>query len=77
MVTARLTLQRAQVFPLRLEQLNQSLQGVQCVTQAKSILSDLWISESILKRRELLKVAEVEIRARYPLKQGKAPSTSP
>ena len=76
-VTARLTLQRPQVFPLILDQLDRTLQGSRCVTQAKNILSDLWISETIVNRRELLKVAEIEIRARHPLKQTVTPNAAP
>jgi hypothetical protein len=75
-ITARLTLQRDRLFHLNLKLLDQSLKGAPCVTRAKEILSDVWISEKILERRESLKIAEVEVRARFPLpKRGKASST--
>lgn len=75
-ITARLTLQRDRLFHLNLKLLDQSLKGSQCVTRGKEILSDVWISEKILERRESLKIAEVEVRARFPLpKPGKASLT--
>lgn len=71
-VTARMTLLREQVFNLDLEVLKIHLKGSQCVARAKEILSDLWISEKIIARREALSTARIEIRARYPL----TPSTT-
>ncbi|MAD61513.1 MAG: hypothetical protein CMH49_08390 [Myxococcales bacterium] len=66
-VTARLTLQKDTLFALDLEVLKNILAGPDCVQRAKEILSDLWISEKIMERREALKIAEKEVRARWPL----------
>ena len=75
-VTARLTLQRETLFSLDLQMLKTLLQGPRCVERAKEVLSDLWISEKIMERREALSTAEKEVRARWPL-QKKQTQTQP
>ena len=69
-VTARLTLQRETLFSLDLKILQDMLKGPICVERAKEVLSDLWISEKIMERREALKIAEKEVRARWPLSKS-------
>ena len=69
-VTARLTLQRETLFSLDLKILQDMLRGPICVERAKEVLSDLWISEKIMERREALKIAEKEVRARWPLSKS-------
>ena len=63
LILARFTLLRERVFSLDLKQAEKTLSGVKCVERAKVILNDLWISESILERREALKEASIELNA--------------
>ena len=63
LILARFTLLRERVFSLDLEQAETILSGVKCVERAKTLLNDLWISESILERREALKKASIELNA--------------
>ena len=69
-VTARFTLLREKVFNLDLVMLKKLLVGSDCVSRAKEILSDLWISEKIMERRDALRTAQIEIRSRYPLQKA-------
>jgi hypothetical protein len=57
------------VFNLDLALLKTILAGPDCVSRAKEILNDLWISEKIMERREALRTAQIEIRSRYPLQK--------
>ena len=64
LIVARLSISREFAFSLNEAEVKQRLSGPRCVEEAKRILSDLWISESILKRREALRVASIKVNAK-------------
>lgn len=64
LVLARMSMMREGVNYINEEEAKQRLVGPRCIDEAKRLLSDLWISESILERREALKVASIELSAK-------------
>jgi hypothetical protein len=64
LVTARLSIARAQAIKLNIEVLQSTLKGPTCLTQARDFLDDLWIADETTKRREKLRNASLEMRSR-------------
>ena len=64
LVTARLSIARAQAIKLNVEVLQSTLKGPTCLAQAKDFLDDLWIADETTKRRERLRNASLEMRSR-------------
>ena len=64
LVLARMTITRESALSIDRERVNRILQGPRCVDEAKRLINDLWISESILERREALRVASIKMGAK-------------
>ena len=63
-ITARISIGRERASLLDHQGLKSTLRGPTCLTQARGFLDDLWIDDETTQRREKLRDAAIEMRAR-------------
>lgn len=77
LVTGRLSLGRERAMVLDPRVLSATLKGPTCLTQARDFLDDLWISDDTTDRREKLRNAALEMRARSTQRRPDRPALRP
>ncbi len=76
MITARLSLNRDQAQMLDPTYVKQTLQGADCVSRARDVLENIWISDDTVERREKLRQAALDLR-KVVKRPGLKPAAKP